>query len=284
MKPSHMVRISILDTTCPISPFEKKLTFLEQVGIEGIEINDSFIREATEKRLGFRECLSSSHIQLSAIHLGFRGELRSPFPSVRRRIEALIYESLRFCAEMEGEGVITIPSYKKGTFPYWLIPISQGKKGILRLIEEYRILGKFAEEFGIPLMIEPIDRRYVDLVTTCSSGASICKESGSDMVRLCPDLFHMSIEGERIPEVLNRYGELISHLHVCDRDPGKPFPLLPGSGVLDFGKIQDALDAIGYRGYYSIDIETEKEKITKDLLLRSVQLLRHKKTFPNMQG
>jgi sugar phosphate isomerase/epimerase len=264
----YMMRISILDVLCPGSNLDQKMAFVEDAGIDAIELNGEKLDHPADI-VRIKETLGSSNVDLAAIHLAFRGEINSPFPSVRRQIVTRIQNLLPVCSDLGGSGIITIPSYRKRTRPLNLHFPRLTEKNTTRIIKEYRTLASMAEEYGLYIMIEPVDHSLTNFITTCRMAAEVCERTGSDLITLCPDLYHMKVEGEDITESLKKYKRMITHIHIDDWLPDRDSAVLPGYGCLPFTEIVRTLKEINFQRYLSIDCEI----VNKDTLIKSVNLL-----------
>ncbi len=60
----------------------------------------------------------------------------------------------------------------------------------------------------------------------------------------------MNIEEPSIAGSFVRYRDRITHVHICDTNRQAP-----GQGHLDFVEILDTLDALGYEGYLSAELD-----------------------------
>jgi sugar phosphate isomerase/epimerase len=104
--------------------------------------------------------------------------------------------------------------------------------------------GKRAEEFGVPLIYEPLNRYETNLCNTVADGVALLNSVESDNVVLLADLFHMNIEEQNIADALRSGGKHIGHVHFVDsnRRPA-------GCGHMDYTPIAAALKEIDYQGY-----------------------------------
>lgn len=262
------MRISILDVLCPGSTLDQKLEFVEDAGIDAIELNGEKLNQPADL-VEIKDTLGSRTVDLAAIHLAFRGEINSPFPSVRRQIVTRIQNLLPVCADLGGLGIITIPSYRNRSHSLNLHLPRFTEKDTTRIIREYRTLASMAEEYGLYIMIEPVDRSLSNFITTCRMAAEVCERTDSDRITLCPDLYHMKVEGEDIVESLKKYERLITHIHVDDWSPDRDSAVLPGCGCLPFPEIVNTLKGINFQRYLSIDCKI----VNKESLIQSVHFL-----------
>lgn len=254
------LKISIIDTLCPRYSLQDKLYLLEQLGIEGIELETALSGSVQGKKERVLEALSSSKVKLSTVLLGYQGNLLSKNREMRERTVDRIKQYLRTCAELGGMGVVTVPSSRKSRSPFNFFLRSNEETRRALAVEQYRILGKYAQELGVYLIIEPLDRFQTNFINTCNEAVKICRMTGSDMVKICPDFFHMSIEEPNINEKIKEFSEYIVHLHIGDNDMKSKFAILPGKGNLDFINIFRVLREIKYSNYLSFDCRIPGEE------------------------
>lgn len=109
-------------------------------------------------------------------------------------------------------------------------------------IENLLKVGKAAEDYGIIVGLEPLNRFETDMVNTAEQGISLVKEVDSPNIRIQLDTFHCNIEEKNIPDTIRKVGkDLLCHIQANESDRGTP-----GTGNLDWIGIKDALTEIGY--------------------------------------
>lgn len=109
-------------------------------------------------------------------------------------------------------------------------------------IENLLKVGKAAEDHGIIVGLEPLNRFETDMVNTAEQGISLVKEVDSPNIRIQLDTFHCNIEEKNIPDTIRKVGkDLLCHIQANESDRGTP-----GTGNLDWIGIKDALTEIGY--------------------------------------
>ncbi|AEE96387.1 sugar phosphate isomerase/epimerase family protein [Mahella australiensis] len=121
---------------------------------------------------------------------------------------------------------------------------------IQRAVESIHKAAQYAEDQGIMLTIEPINRYEVGLVNSLDDTVAMAKAIGSDFVRIMGDTFHMQIEeGDGIPNALRRAGSYwVQHIHVADNTREAP-----GMGTMPWREIIRALHDIDYEGVISME-------------------------------
>lgn len=111
-----------------------------------------------------------------------------------------------------------------------------------------------AEEMGVELIVEPVNRYEVNFINNCDEGLAIIKETGRPCVKLMPDLFHMNIEDASFRAAFEAARDYISYVHVADSNR-----LAPGWGHMPFDEIFEILRDIDYEGYLTAEILPKPE-------------------------
>lgn len=103
-----------------------------------------------------------------------------------------------------------------------------------------------AQQHGIRLALEPINRYETSLINSVSQGLELIERVGMGNFGLLLDTFHMNIEEADIEASIHSCGKHIFHFHVADSNRWHP-----GAGHLDFKSILRTLELGGYRGWVS---------------------------------
>jgi len=125
-------------------------------------------------------------------------------------------------------------------------------------------LGQAANQHGVPLIYEPLNRYETNLITTMADGVTFLKSLPTNNVKLLADLFHMNIEETNVADGLRAGGSFIGHVHFVDSNRRAV-----GCGHTDFAPIMQALRDIHYSGYLSAECfaypnSTEAARLTVD--------------------
>jgi len=118
-----------------------------------------------------------------------------------------------------------------------------------RAIEVMAACAHFANEGGVPLWLEPINRYETNFINTISEGLTLLAEIGAPNFKLLLDTFHMNIEEPDIPTSIRAAGDRLGYIHFADSNRQAP-----GSGHLDFKSVLQALFDIDYQGIISTEI------------------------------
>ena len=107
-----------------------------------------------------------------------------------------------------------------------------------------------AEDKGVCLVIEAINRYEASLINSTEDAARFIGSMGSPAgIGILYDTFHSNIEDADMPQAIREHGGLIRHVHLADSNRR-----LPGGGHIPFRGIIQALDDMGYDGYYSLEV------------------------------
>ena len=168
-------------------------------------------------------------------------------PADRQIAMTALHDLLEVAAEIGATGVITPAAY--GIHSNRLPPFTpprppEDDRAILT--EALSNLGAHAQELGVELWLEPLNRYEDHMVNTLAQGADLCRASGSPAVKLMADMFHMNIEEADIAASLRAASPLVAHLHFADSTR-----LEPGTGHTDFASALAALP--GSTGWGAIE-------------------------------
>jgi sugar phosphate isomerase/epimerase len=110
--------------------------------------------------------------------------------------------------------------------------------------------GPLAEENGVTLLVEPLNRGECNLVNTILEGAEAVRRANTGGVKLLVDFFHMVRNGES-PDDIVKVGPLIRHAHTAEnRDRAAP-----GKHGENFRHFFRALKRTGYDQRITIEAD-----------------------------
>jgi sugar phosphate isomerase/epimerase len=109
-------------------------------------------------------------------------------------------------------------------------------------------LSRFAKDYGIQLLLEPLNRYNTPYCTTAKDAVLIANELNQDNFGVLLDTFHMNIEEDSIEQAIVKSRGLVRHMHFSDNNRR-----MPGSGHIDFRSIVKSLIRINYDQYVSFE-------------------------------
>ena len=130
----------------------------------------------------------------------------------------------------------------------------------VRLIQKIAIptlsrLAKYSSDYGIQLLLEPLNRYSTPYCTTAKDAIDIARQINQDNFGLLLDSFHMNIEEDSMEAAIMESRDLLRHIHLADNNRK-----MPGDAHINFESIIRPLNAIEYDKYISFEpILTKKE-------------------------
>lgn len=120
-----------------------------------------------------------------------------------------------------------------------------------QLVDSFRLVGKIAAEYGITIVIEPLNRAESNLINSVAEGALLRAILDMPSVQLLADGYHMFLEDEKLSDI-SRVRKL-AHTHIAVRE-GRGYPLAEDEDLKGFFA---QLKAIGYEDRISIEGSTK---------------------------
>ena len=114
--------------------------------------------------------------------------------------------------------------------------------------ESLREAALCAQECGVVIGLEPVNRYETYLVNTCEQAVRLKEMVGEENIKIHLDTYHMNIEEKSFYEATKLAGKDLIHYHLCENDRG-----IPGTGLVDWDGIFRALGEIQYQGYAALE-------------------------------
>lgn len=105
-----------------------------------------------------------------------------------------------------------------------------------------------AEESGVTLALEPLNRFETDIVCSVAQGIEVVDAVDSRALGLLLDTFHMNMEESSLPDAIRAAGSRIVHFQANENHRG-----FPGTGHLNWTEVMHALHQVNYRGPISLE-------------------------------
>lgn len=120
--------------------------------------------------------------------------------------------------------------------------------------EGLRKVARRAQDLGVTLCIEPLNRFETYFLNTQEDAADLIGEIGEPNVRVHFDTFHANIEERDPAKALRSIAPRLGHVHISENDRG-----IPGCGHVDWRGILSVLKEIGYSGWLTIESFAQPE-------------------------
>jgi len=110
-----------------------------------------------------------------------------------------------------------------------------------RGVQSVKVMGKAAQDLGICMCLEVVNRFETLVLNTAEEAVKFCKEVDNPNVKILLDTFHMNIEEDNLPNAIRTAGDLLAYMHI-----GEGNRKLPGHGHLPWAEMGVALREIGF--------------------------------------
>lgn len=169
-------------------------------------------------------------------------------PDPKMRASAMAY--VRHCidATQTMGGTIALgPHYAEVGRKWYARPERRAREMEL-LVSELQELAGYAEERGVTLCLEPINRYEASFVTRVDQAIEIVDKVGHPAFQMMVDTFHMNMEEPSLGDAIRAAGSRLRHVHSSESHRGTP-----GEGHLPWGEVAQALRDIQYDGALVIE-------------------------------
>ncbi|MEV8319105.1 TIM barrel protein [Streptomyces sp. NPDC059900] len=122
-------------------------------------------------------------------------------------------------------------------------------------LENLVLAAREADRVGAVLLIEALNKPESPRCPIVSADAAIAvvdkvnSATGLGNAKFLMDLYHLSMNGEDLPAVIDRYVAQTAHVQIAD-NPGRG---APGTGSLPLEELLDQLRKAGYEGYVGLE-------------------------------
>jgi D-psicose/D-tagatose/L-ribulose 3-epimerase len=217
------------------------LPFIERArdaGFDGVEF--PMLQPETMDLAALKEELDANGLRATCgTGLNLTTDITHPDPSVRRAGIA----HLQAC--LEGAAALGSPVLGGVTYAPWsYFPPGDPRPYRQRCVESLREAGKIADDVGVTLCLEVLNRFEGYLLNTVQQGLGLLAEVNSPHLKLHVDTFHLNIEEQDIAEAIRAAGAQLGHFHCSENNRQRP-----GTGHIPWTAIGLALNEIGYTGW-----------------------------------
>ena len=167
------------------------------------------------------------------------------------------------CAVL-GVDTVVLGSGKARSYPEYMT-YGEGFYALSRVIGD--VIAPLAEEYGIMIVIEPLNKGETNIINTVKEGVMLASASRRHNVSGLVDLYHMALEGDTIDNIRQVKGNL-SHAHIAN-----PFETKSGRKARSYPAGEDEydykgfIDAISYAGCKRCSVEASVIDLDSDLIL-----------------
>ena len=109
-------------------------------------------------------------------------------------------------------------------------------------------LCKYSKDFGVTLLLEPLNRYSTPYCATSRDAARIVKSVDNDSLKILLDTFHMNIEEDSFDGALMEAQPNLRHMHFADNNRK-----MPGFAHIDFEILAECVKRSGYNEFVSFE-------------------------------
>jgi D-psicose/D-tagatose/L-ribulose 3-epimerase len=171
--------------------------------------------------------------------LGPATDITHPDPQIREKGLEHLFACLEGAKEL-GSPILAGVTYA----PWAVFPETDLDERRQQCILSLKTAAARAEELGITICLEVLNRFEGYLINTVDQAASIIQAVGSPYLKIQLDTFHLNIEADNIGDSIRQAGQNLGHFH-CVANNRKP----PGEGHIPWNEVREALQDISYQGY-----------------------------------
>jgi D-psicose/D-tagatose/L-ribulose 3-epimerase len=248
--------------------FAKACRSIRRIGYEGIEIAPFTLAESpgeigAAQRKEYRQIIESEGLAFVGLHwlmVSPKGlHVTTPDPLLRERSWRHIRELIDLCSDLGENGVMVFGS-----------PQQRATAGVSRheairnFIEGLSQVSEHARYRGVTILVEALPLNQCDVINSLAEAVAIVEQIASPAVRTMFDSHNAIDETKPHAELVERYFDLIRHVHINELDGRHP-----GTGDYDFKSLFEVLRRRNYQHWISLeafDFTPGAETIANDSL------------------
>ena len=232
---------------------ECTVNFVKEVGYDGLEIAPftfapyvTDIPDATRKSIV--RAAQTAGLDILGIHWVLVGpdgmHLTTADDATRARTAQYIRDLARFCGDIGGK-VMIFGSPKQRN-------IEEGmayEQAFENAVEVFESALPTCEEHGVTICMEPLHANETNFCQSADETVTLIERIGHPNFQLLLDTKAMTDEAEGRVATIKKHAKYLAHYHANDANLEGP-----GFGDVDFAPIFDALRAINYERYVSVEV------------------------------
>jgi inosose dehydratase len=216
---------------------EAALRDIAAAGYEGVELFDGNLIEYENRPDELRQLLGETQLELVAVYSG----ANFIFPEILREELWKISRAAALAARLDAEHLVVGGGAQRVH--------GASEEDYARLAEGLEQVVAIAAEHGLRASYHP------HLSTIVENPEQLDKVMDRSRIDFCPDTAHLVAGGGDPAELIRRYADRISYVHLKDFT-AEPFAFLPlGRGEIDFAAILDELERAGYDGWLTVELD-----------------------------
>jgi sugar phosphate isomerase/epimerase len=234
-------------------PFAETVKAIRRAGYTGIEIAPFTLAESpadisARERREYRGVMASEGLIFVGLHwlmMSPRGlQVTTPDSVLRQKSWDHIRRLIDLCADLGPDGVMVFGSPQQRSSTGGL----SREAATRHFVEGLASIAAHAESRAVTVLVEALPIAQSDVVQSLEEAAGIVREIASPAIRTMFDVHNSVDETESHAALVDRYFDLIRHVHVNELD-GRHC----GTGDYDFRPVLEVLARRGYAGWISLE-------------------------------
>ena len=216
---------------------------VKKLGFDLLEVKPEILAaKPLAYRLKLKEKADKAGILLSyCMCLTEKIDVSSPNEKVRLRGVTYVKKVIKAIGEMGG-GSISGPIHNYATLAQPRSSVNP-KLSFRQSVKSMKEMAGFAQDYGVKLNIENLNRGEHFLVNTAAQAVEYVKAVNNPACNILLDTYHMNCEEDSMGDAIRTAGKYLCHFHM-----GEANRKLPGMGRLPWKEMKKALDDINYNG------------------------------------
>ena len=265
-----MVNFSItIDSFTNIESLENTIESLVELGIRNIEVSGD-PSNSSRKNLELFNTYSVSVLGVTGKWTASKGMITPILLTSDLHLlsysKNYIKECVKLCNFFGGSifNICLLSDYDpKIDRNHEMISNKEKKKLLKRSIGVLSELTNFSKDFGVSLLIEPLNRYSTPFCCNTADAIFIMSKLNNDYLSILLDTYHMNIEEKDFSDSINKSKLFLKHIHFADNNRR-----MPGLGHINFNSILKTLKKIQYTNYIGLEPMIDrnyKREITRGL-------------------
>ncbi len=130
----------------------------------------------------------------------------------------------------------------------WQSTDEQRKRELERCARNLKQVGRYAEDKGVVLGLEPLNRFETSFINLTEQAVELVELVDSPAIKIMLDTFHMNVEEKRFGRAIELAAPHLVHIHFNENDRG-----IPGTGHVPWPEVVATLKKINYDGALVIE-------------------------------
>ena len=250
-----LVTFSItIDSFTNIESIENTIESLVELGIRSIEISGD-PSNSSRKTLELFNTYSVSVLGVTGKWTASKGMitpiLLTSDPQILSYSKNYVKECIKLCNFFGGSifNICLLSDYDpKIDRNHEMISNKEKKKLLKKSIGVLSELTNFSKDFGVSLLIEPLNRYSTPFCCNTADAIFILSKLNNDYFSILLDTYHMNIEEKDFSDCINKSKLFLKHIHFADNNRR-----MPGLGHINFNSILKTLKKIQYTNYIGLE-------------------------------